>query len=216
MNGGMVTVRCEAGFNQISKDNIPYVLCKANGTDKWIKTRFENVEGLNYTASIVLRPQDSYTYQIFIDGETQYSGNTEEIATYLYKYTEFRGMLLGGYDHRNDNSRTHLSIQLEPMSMATFKSLQFQAGDVVLYSSGKELGTVNMQPIDRTSENDVKQEYASGNSSQVTVSEESMSGVFTATLDFGSYKEVVDRITVKVTYNDGYIVEKEIYPKIEE
>ena len=215
MKDGLVTVECAACFNQITAESFPYLLYKSKISDKWYKIKLEHEEGLNYSAKIDLKPQESYSYQIFIDGETRYSGNTEEIASYIYKYTDFRGMILGGYDHRNDNTKTHITINMEPISKVTFKPLQIESAEVVLYNSGRMLGNVIMQSGDRITGNDAKPEYYVDNAS-VEVRSENMTGILSANLDMGSYKEAIDKITVKVTYNDGYIVEKEVYPKTEE
>ncbi len=215
MNNGVVTVKCEAGFNQMSDGGVPYLLYKAGETGSWNKIGLEHVEGLIYSANIDLRPQESYTYQVFIDGETQYSGNTEGIEPYIYQYADFRGMILGDYDHRSDNSKTRRVVNLEPVSKAIFEPLQMQAAEVVLYSSGKKIDSVVMRKADNTSSSDAKPEYFSGSDSQIAMPEP-FYGMLSAELNFGDYKEVIDRITIKATYNDGYTVEKEVYPKIEE
>lgn len=216
MENGTVTVKCDASFNNISKDFVPYILYRDKASGLWIKTHFEPVEGLNYTADVSLKPELAYEYQIFIDGETKYSGNIDAIPDYLYSYTGFRGMLQGHYDHREKYNKNYVSINLQMTSKVIVKELQIKEANVVLYSSGNPAGKVLMKHRVDNSRQDGKTIAAPDEAALAIAAGDPFYGDLSADIDIASYKKTIDRITVEVTYNDGYKVEKEVYPVSEE
>jgi hypothetical protein len=216
MENGMVTVKCGAGFNNISKDFVPYVLYRDKTSESWIKTRLEPVEGLNYSVDVSLKPDIAYEYQIFIDGETKYSGNIDTIPDYLYTYTGFRGMLQGSYDPQEKNRKNYLSINLQMTSKVLLKELQIKEAYVVLYSSGTQAGKVIMKPRVNNNGQGAKQDNSSDKAALAVAAGDPFYGDLSADIDIASYKKTIDRITVEVTYNDGYKAEQEVYPVNEE
>lgn len=210
-----VILHCEVQLNQVEKTAVPYLLYRVKDTVEWEKEEFKANEGLNYITDIRLDPKKAYEYQIYVEGETKKSGEIQQIPSYLYRYAEFDIDILGHYDHREDNARRTFVIQLVTRSKQEFKPLRIEKASINLYHDEKLLDSVNMikaSEFRKTIEKGMDEKAQRAIKITEGVAEE-IAVELMAQINVQDYKEPVNRIIAKITYYDGSIVERVVYPQ---
>jgi hypothetical protein len=221
MEEGNSTLKCQVSLNRLGKEAKPYLLYRVREDVSWLKENLELDEGLNYKADIMLDSSKDYEYQVFVDGDTQESGDIGSIPRHIYKYTEFKSGLFGDYNHTNDNSRTRMTVYLDAMSKTEAEALQIKSAFVKLCSGDNTVDTIAMvtaEEFEKIYFEDNKNSGAGRDSSakvQEAVKEKVMEmawGQLRAQIDFSSYESVIDKISVLAEYGDGHQDERIIYP----
>ncbi len=212
MQNGKVNTGCEVNFNKLEKDAAPYVVYRHRGSIQWTKKELIHNEGLNYTADLLLDPILDYEYQIFVSGEIQQGTNTQYIPKNVYGYSETYTEILGHYDHRQDNSKRRLTIQLH-YSTGTLDELQIKNAEILLFSGDEQLDTLEMGSIEDESNRAIN-EIAVKHYEYATEIVKSGRDILSSTIDFSKYNKNIDKIIINTTYNDGYNIQKQIYPEV--
>ncbi len=143
---GSIVLKGQWSFNEMETDADVYVMVRAqDDVAAWTQLPLTNDGGLNYSASVVVSPDKSYNYQLFMDGSVKRSSELRGIPMEYYSYQAFDTMIDSIQSTTTDY---RLRVALYPRDMTLVEDFMLKSARVLVYKGDSMVSTMDMNPIE--------------------------------------------------------------------
>jgi len=136
-------------FNELERDADVYVLYQQRDTDEWIRVDPISLEGLSYSATLMLSPHYEYQYKVVAEGSVFKSDAPATVPTVYYQPSPLSISSWGGSKNTNDQWIGEFHLEFEQRGGLLFDFFRVQSVTTILHTDNGDSRRISVPGEDR-------------------------------------------------------------------